>query len=49
MVHLGNDWDELLKEEFQKEYYQRLRKILIREYRTKPSIPTCTKSMKPSS
>lgn len=39
MVHLGNDWDELLKEEFQKKYYQRLRKILIREYRTKTVYP----------
>ncbi|NMA69148.1 MAG: uracil-DNA glycosylase, partial [Desulfitobacterium sp.] len=25
MVNLGNDWDELLKDEFQKDYYQQLR------------------------
>ena len=26
MVNLGNDWDEILKNEFTKEYYQKLRK-----------------------
>ena len=24
MVHIGNDWDELLSEEIQKEYYLKL-------------------------
>ena len=33
MVELGNDWDEQLAGEFDKEYYQRLRKILAREYK----------------
>ena len=33
MVHIGNDWDELLKEEFQKDYYQRLRQFLAYEYK----------------
>ena len=32
MVTLGNDWDEILASEFQKEYYQRLRRILASEY-----------------
>ncbi len=32
MVHIGNDWDELLKDEFQKEYYQKIRRILASEY-----------------
>lgn len=32
MVHLGNDWDELLKDEFQKEYYLNLREFLKKEY-----------------
>jgi len=32
MVHLGNDWDDILKEEFQKEYYQKIRRILRSEY-----------------
>jgi uracil-DNA glycosylase len=33
MVNIGNDWDEILAEEFQKEYYQRLREFLVSEYR----------------
>lgn len=32
MVQIGNDWDELLKEEFSKEYYIELRKFLKYEY-----------------
>lgn len=32
MVHIGNDWDELLKNEFQKEYYLNLREFLKKEY-----------------
>lgn len=32
MVNIGNDWDEILKEEFTKEYYLRLRKFLAYEY-----------------
>lgn len=39
MVNLGNDWDEILKGEFDKEYYQQLRKFLISEYRTKTIYP----------
>lgn len=39
MVSLGNDWDILLKDEFQKEYYQNLRKYLISEYMTKKIYP----------
>ncbi|MDR2157134.1 MAG: uracil-DNA glycosylase [Clostridiales Family XIII bacterium] len=32
MVHIGNDWDALLSEEFGKEYYLRLRQFLRSEY-----------------
>lgn len=32
MVNIGNDWDELLKDEFSKEYYLELRKFLKYEY-----------------
>ena len=39
MVHIGNDWDELLKDEFASESYQRLRQFLISEYRTKKIYP----------
>lgn len=38
-VNLGNDWDELLKEEFEKEYYLKLREFLLDEYRTKIVYP----------
>ncbi|MCC0631665.1 uracil-DNA glycosylase [Clostridioides sp. ZZV15-6388] len=39
MVNLGNDWNELLKEEFEKEYYLNLRKFLIDEYKTRQIFP----------
>lgn len=32
MVHIGNSWDELLKDEFASEYYLRLRGFLKEEY-----------------
>lgn len=32
MVNLGNDWDEILKDEFQKDYYRRLHNFLKYEY-----------------
>ncbi|MGN0674675.1 MAG: uracil-DNA glycosylase [Oscillospiraceae bacterium] len=34
MVNIGNEWDELLKDEFQKEYYLKLREFLKKEYFT---------------
>lgn len=34
-----NDWQELLEDEMQKEYYQNLRQFLIEEYRTKIIYP----------
>lgn len=33
MVNLGNDWDELLRDEFLKEYYLKLRGFLKEEYK----------------
>ena len=39
MVNFGNKSDSLLKEEFQEEYYQKLRTFLITEYRTKTIYP----------
>ncbi len=39
MVQFGNEWDELLKDEFQKEYYLQLRKFLKHEYATKTVYP----------
>ena len=32
MVSLGNSWDEILKDEFEKEYYLKIRKFLVYEY-----------------
>lgn len=40
MVNIGNDWDELLKEEFQKEYYLKLREYLKAEYSTQRIYPS---------
>ncbi|MCL2199163.1 MAG: uracil-DNA glycosylase [Defluviitaleaceae bacterium] len=39
MVNLQNSWDELLAEEFKKEYYQSLRAFLKEEYRTQTIYP----------
>lgn len=39
MVHIGNDWDEILRDDFASESYQRLRQFLIQEYRTKRIYP----------
>lgn len=32
MVHIGNRWDEILKEEFESEYYKNIRAFLKQEY-----------------
>lgn len=39
MVKINNDWDELLKEEFNKEYYLNLRSFLIDEYNKNEVFP----------
>lgn len=31
-VHIGNDWDQLLADEWRKPYYQELRRLLVDEY-----------------
>lgn len=40
MIQLGNDWDEVIGEEFNKEYYQKLRRKLAEEYRRHTVYPT---------
>ncbi|MGI6734545.1 MAG: uracil-DNA glycosylase [Anaerovoracaceae bacterium] len=40
MVHIGNDWDELLAGEFDKEYYRNLRRFLISEYKSRVIYPS---------
>ena len=39
MIPLGNDWDDLLKDEFKKDYYLKLRQFLKREYGMKTVYP----------
>lgn len=39
MVSIGNEWDALLKDEFNKEYYKKLRQFLIYEYQHYPIYP----------
>jgi uracil-DNA glycosylase len=39
MIIFKNDWQELLKEEFEKDYYLNLRQFLINEYKTKTVYP----------
>jgi uracil-DNA glycosylase len=38
-MKLGNTWDQLLQEEFSKEYYQNLRKFLVSEYQNYQIFP----------
>ena len=42
MVHIGNDWDEALQDEFSKDYYLNLREFLKKEYFTKTVYPPMT-------
>ena len=39
MVNIGNSWDDLLKDEFKKEYYLKLRAFLKSEYSTRRIYP----------
>jgi uracil-DNA glycosylase len=39
VINFKNDWQDLLKEEFEKEYYLNLRQFLINEYRTRTVYP----------
>jgi len=39
MVDFGNSWNEILKDEFNKEYYLKLRSFLKQEYSTKVIYP----------
>lgn len=38
-VNITNDWMDLLKEEFEKEYYKKLRAFLIKEYTSRTIYP----------
>ena len=32
MVNIGNKWDDILKDEFEKDYYKKIREFLKYEY-----------------
>jgi len=38
-IHFKNDWENPLQHQFEKEYYQKLRKFLIKEYKTQTIYP----------
>ena len=40
MINLGNDWDSILKEEFRKEYYLKIRSFLKDEYANRTIFPS---------
>ena len=39
MVELHNEWDDILKDEFEKDYYLKIRKFLTNEYRNRTVYP----------
>lgn len=39
MVNIGNDWDNILADEWEKPYYQKLRDFLKEEYKTQKIYP----------
>lgn len=39
MVNIGNEWDEMLADEFKKDYYLQLRQFLISEYNSHTIYP----------
>ena len=39
MVHIGNSWDDVLKGEFDKDYYLKLREFLKQEYGSRTIYP----------
>ncbi|MGI6722225.1 MAG: uracil-DNA glycosylase [Anaerovoracaceae bacterium] len=39
MVHIGNDWDQLLADQFKMDYYLKLREFLKKEYSTRVIYP----------
>ena len=36
---IGNDWDNILKDEYEKEYFKELQNFVIQEYKTKTIYP----------
>ena len=46
MVRIGNDWDNILKDDFSSDTYKRLRAFLVNEYRTKSILPDSSEIFK---
>ena len=40
---IGNDWDNILKEEYEKEYFQRIKECVRKEYASKTIFPPANK------
>lgn len=45
---IGNEWDEVLKEEFEKDYFLKIKEFIDEEYKQKQSIPQKMKYSMPS-
>lgn len=39
MVNIGNEWDKLLSDQWDMEYYKKLRSFLVQEYKTRTIYP----------
>lgn len=39
MVHIGNEWDDLLSNQWETDYYKKLRAFLVKEYKTEKIHP----------
>lgn len=39
MVYIGNSWDEILMEEYEKDYFKKLQEFVVEEYETKVIYP----------
>ena len=39
MVNIGNDWDKLLADQWEMDYYKKLREFLVSEYQTQTVFP----------
>lgn len=39
MSKIGNEWDEVLKDEFQKEYFKKIKAFLVEEYKNRKVFP----------
>ena len=43
---IGNNWDQILKDEYEKEYFKKLQEFIINEYKTKTIYPKMSEIFK---